>query len=95
MMPAFLIVAHHAVEDLQHNNGVDKPYFMSKELMYVLGVKNKLQDQPEGRMLVMEDITSCWRLKQNTSMFQIASLNYFAMGRVTNNTVQNWIFFSI
>ena len=54
-----LIIAHHAVEDLQRNNGVDKPYFMTEELMGVLGVKNKLQDPHEGQTLVMEDITSC------------------------------------
>eukprot|EP00731_Ephydatia_muelleri_P024033 Em0016g304a len=48
-----------AMEDLQRNNGVDKPYFMTEELMGVLGVKNKLQDPHEGQTLVMEDITSC------------------------------------
>ncbi|KAL5483966.1 hypothetical protein EMCRGX_G020387 [Ephydatia muelleri] len=35
-------------KDLQRNNGVDKPYFMTEELMGVLGVKNKLQDPHEA-----------------------------------------------
>ena len=31
------------VEDLERNNGQDKPYFMSKTLMKLLNVKNKEQ----------------------------------------------------
>ena len=31
------------VEDLERNNGQDKPYFMSKKLMKLLNVKNKTE----------------------------------------------------
>ncbi|KAL5483965.1 hypothetical protein EMCRGX_G020386 [Ephydatia muelleri] len=37
-----------AMEDLERNNGFDKPYFMTKDLQNILGVKNKVQDRPDG-----------------------------------------------
>ena len=45
------------MEDLERNNGVDKPYFMNKELQNILGVKNKGCDLPD-RALIMEDVTA-------------------------------------
>ena len=36
------------VEDLERNNGQDKPYFMSKKLMSLLNVKNKTEQSGGG-----------------------------------------------
>ena len=36
------------VEDLERNNGQDKPYFMSKNLMSLLNVKNKTEQSDGG-----------------------------------------------
>ena len=47
-----------AVEDLERNNGMDRPYFMSKELMGVLGVKDRKQDPSVSHTLTMEDISA-------------------------------------
>ena len=33
----------YAVDDLHRNNGVDKPYFMSKGLRKLMGVSNKVK----------------------------------------------------
>ena len=37
-----------AVEDLERNNGHDKPYFMSKKLMKLLNAKNVKTDGTDG-----------------------------------------------
>ena len=37
-----------AVEDLERNNGHDKPYFMSKKLMKLLNAKNVKTDRTDG-----------------------------------------------
>ena len=45
------------VEDLERNNGQDKPYFMNKNLMRLLNVKNKEQtDSTEMRMESVDTI---------------------------------------
>lgn len=36
-----------SVEDLEMNNGKDKPYFMSKGLMKLLSKKNKYKEPEE------------------------------------------------
>ena len=36
------------VEDLERNDGKDKPYFMSKKLRKLLNVKNKKHDHTDG-----------------------------------------------
>ena len=36
------------VEDLERNNGHDKPYFMSKKLMKLLNAKNVKTDGTDG-----------------------------------------------
>lgn len=49
------------VEDLERNNGHDRPYFMSKNLMKLLHAKNaKGSDHPDGEsdQLEMEHIES-------------------------------------
>lgn len=43
------------VEDLERNNGQDRPYFMSKKLQSLLNVKNKV-DQPDIGDVHMESI---------------------------------------
>ena len=45
------------VEDLERNNGKDRPYFMSKKLMKLLNVKNKV-DQPDGGGMRLESVGS-------------------------------------
>ena len=42
------------VEDLERNNGQDKPYFMSKNLMSLLNVKNK--EQTDSTAMRMESV---------------------------------------
>ena len=42
------------VEDLERNNGKDKPYFMSKTLMKLLNVKNK--EQTDNAPIRMESV---------------------------------------
>ena len=37
-----------AVEDLERNNGHDKPYFMSKKLMKLFNAKNAKTDGTDG-----------------------------------------------
>ena len=51
-------VSLNAVEDLERNKGTDEqPYFMSKKLMKLLNVKNKLStDQPDSAALQMESL---------------------------------------
>lgn len=40
----------YSVEDLEMNDGsAEKPYFMSKELMGVLGVKNKITEDKQKK----------------------------------------------
>eukprot|EP00731_Ephydatia_muelleri_P024034 Em0016g305a len=46
-----------AMEDLERNDGLDKPYFMNKELQNILGVKNKSCNIPD-RALMMEEVTA-------------------------------------
>ena len=46
---------YFAVEDLERNNGFDKPYFMNKELQNILGVKNKAQDHPDHGTVEMQE----------------------------------------
>ena len=36
------------MEDLERNNGKDKPYFMSKKLMKLLHAKNKKNKKDKG-----------------------------------------------
>ena len=43
------------MEDLERNNGRDRPYFMSKRLMNLLNVKNKV-DQPDSGDIHMESV---------------------------------------
>lgn len=45
------------MEDLERNDGLDKPYFMNKELQNILGVKNKSCNIPD-RALMMEEVTA-------------------------------------
>ena len=42
------------VEDLERNNGQDKPYFMNKNLMHLLNVKNK--EQTDSTTMRMESV---------------------------------------
>ena len=46
------------MEDLECNNGLDKPYFMSKKLMKLLNAKNKTEhtDGTGGEPLHMESL---------------------------------------
>ena len=47
------------VEDLERNNGHDKPYFMSKKLMKLLNVKNIKRDHVDGdEPIQMESVES-------------------------------------
>ena len=43
----FLLLSFSAVEDLERNNGHDKPYFMSKKLMKLLNAKN-VRERTDG-----------------------------------------------
>ena len=47
-----------AVEDLERNNGRDKPYFMSKKLMKLLNAKNEKNgtDGTDGGAVQMESL---------------------------------------
>ena len=40
---------------MERNNGVDKPYFMNKELQSILGVKNKNQDHIDDGTVEMQE----------------------------------------
>ena len=53
----FTFVQPIPVEDLERNNGVDKPYFMNKELQKILGVKNKSHDHPDDALVEMQEST--------------------------------------
>ena len=59
-----LFFLHHwqyffIVEDLERNNGHDKPYFMSKGLMKLLDAKNvKARDHADGEDISMETVQS-------------------------------------
>lgn len=46
------------MEDLERNNGQDKPYFMSKNLMKLLNAKNKRTDATDGEEVAMETLQS-------------------------------------
>ena len=52
------------VEDTEHNNGHDKPYFMSKKLMKLLNAKNVKTDGTDGtggavQMESLETVMQC------------------------------------
>ena len=44
------------MEDVERNNGHDKPYFMSKELMKLLHAKNVNTDQTDGEAMQLESV---------------------------------------
>ena len=47
------------MEDLERNNGRDKPYFMSKQLMKLLNVRNvRSKDHHDGDTIDMEEVQS-------------------------------------
>ena len=48
------------VEDLERNNGQDKPYFMSKNLMSLLNVKNKEQTDSTAMRMESVDTIQAW-----------------------------------
>lgn len=53
---ASLIHYVFVVEDLERNNGHDKPYFMSKNLMKLLNAKNFKSDHTDGDEISMETV---------------------------------------
>ena len=54
-----LLMVLFLVEDLERNNGHDKPYFMSKGLMKLLDAKNvKARDHTDGEEISMEIVQS-------------------------------------
>lgn len=58
-----------SVEDLERNNGRDKPYFMSKKLMKLLNAKNVKTDvHPDGdvEMEPVETVQS-WTVKTDNN----------------------------
>lgn len=46
------------MEDLERNNGYDKPYFMSDKLKKLLNVDNKVEHPDAGGDLQMESLES-------------------------------------
>ncbi len=53
-----MFVCYLIVEDLERNNGHDKPYFMSKQLMKLLDAKNFREgtDGEDGEEIQMESV---------------------------------------